>query len=94
MAGRAKETILPDDHLVIRYDKFIDECKRLRFVNGGLRSYEHNSRNVTVYGDLRDQPGVQAEAQLRLGDYSIEATMTLSPQLAPILGPVNYEDVQ
>ena len=94
MAGRAKETILPDDRVVIPYGTFIDECKRLKAVNGGLRSYEHNSRNVTVYGDLRDQPGVQAEAQLRLGVNSIEATVTLGPELRPIIGPENYEDVE
>ena len=94
MAGRAKETILPSDGVVIPYAEFIDECRCLQVVNGGLRSYEHNSRNVTVYGDLRHQPGVQAEAQLRLGISEIEATMTLSPQLAPILGPRNYARVE
>ena len=80
MAGRAKETIGPDGHAVIRYDKFIDECKRLKAVNGGLRSYEHYSCNVTVYGDLLDQPGVMIEAQLRLGAREIEATVTLGPE--------------
>ena len=94
MSGRAKETIGHDGQAVIRYDTFIDECKRLKAVNGGLRSYEHYSRNVTVYGDLLDQPGVMIEAQLRLGDYSIEATVTLGPELQPILGPANYEDVE
>jgi hypothetical protein len=94
MAGRGKETILPGDEVVIPYDMFIDECKRLKAVNGGLRSYEHKSRNVTVYGDLRDQPGVQVEAQLRLGISEIEATVTLGPELQPILGPANYEDVE